>query len=96
MPVRPAAHPPGRATLMLRPPLRSAVMLPYFRERKKGSIINVTSIAARYWSANQGSYCASKAALEAYTCSLAQEVQKFGVQVSSLQCVSTCVSSSCF
>ena len=61
------------------------LLLPYFRERGRGSIINVTSIAAVFWSPNQASYCASKAALEAFTCALRQEVMRFGVQVSSLQ-----------
>ena len=50
-----------------------------------GSIINVTSIAAQYWTANQASYCASKAALEAFSTSLSQEVRRFGIHVSTLQ-----------
>ena len=61
------------------------MLLPHMRENASGSIINVTSIAAQYWTANQASYCASKAALEAFSTSLSQEVRRFGVQVSTLQ-----------
>jgi len=61
------------------------MLLPHFRENHRGCIINVTSIAAQYWTANQASYCASKAALEAFSTSLSQEVRRFGIQVSTLQ-----------
>ena len=61
------------------------MLLPHMRENGKGSIINVTSVAAQYWMAGQASYCASKAALEAFSTCLSQEMRRFGVQVSTLQ-----------
>ena len=60
-------------------------LLPHMRENGGGSIINVTSIAAQYWTAGQASYCASKAALEAFSTCLSQEVKRFGINISTLQ-----------
>jgi len=72
-------------TNYLAPVRLTKMLLPHMRENNSGSIINVTSIAAQYWNANQASYCASKAALEAFSACLSQEVRRFGVQVSTLQ-----------
>lgn len=59
--------------------------VPGMRERGRGAVMNVTSIAARYWAPMQGGYNASKAALEALSVSLAQEVARFGVRVCSIR-----------
>ncbi len=56
-------------------------VLPSMRERKSGCIINVTSIAARLNGQFQSGYCATKAAVEAFSESLAQEVQPFDLRV---------------
>jgi NAD(P)-dependent dehydrogenase (short-subunit alcohol dehydrogenase family) len=55
--------------------------LPAMRKRGAGCIINITSIAGRvaFWASS--AYSASKFALEAFTESLAQEVNGLGVRV---------------
>lgn len=61
------------------------LVLPEMRERGKGAIINVTSQAAVMWAAMLGPYNASKAAFEAFSCTLAQEVARFGIRVCSIR-----------
>lgn len=56
-------------------------VLPAMRLRNSGCIINVTSVAGRIYSNFQSTYCSSKAALEAFSESLAQEVVPFGVRI---------------
>jgi NAD(P)-dependent dehydrogenase (short-subunit alcohol dehydrogenase family) len=56
-------------------------VLPGMRERRSGSIVNVTSVAGRLTVAPQAAYSSSKFALEAASESLAQEVKAFGVRV---------------
>jgi NAD(P)-dependent dehydrogenase (short-subunit alcohol dehydrogenase family) len=56
-------------------------VLPGMRERRKGCIVNVTSVAGRLAGGAQGAYSASKWALEALSESLACEVKAFGVRV---------------
>jgi NAD(P)-dependent dehydrogenase (short-subunit alcohol dehydrogenase family) len=56
-------------------------VLPAMRERGSGTIVNVTSVAARAGSPTHGHYAASKSALEALSECLAQEVAGFGVRV---------------
>lgn len=56
-------------------------VLPSMRKRKSGSIINVTSVAGKVFSNFHGAYCASKAAVEALSESLAQELKPFNIQV---------------
>jgi NAD(P)-dependent dehydrogenase (short-subunit alcohol dehydrogenase family) len=51
------------------------------RERRRGTIVNVTSVAGRLASAPQASYAASKWALEALSECLAQEMRAFNVRV---------------
>jgi NAD(P)-dependent dehydrogenase (short-subunit alcohol dehydrogenase family) len=60
-------------------------VLPSMRERKAGLIINVTSVAGKLYSNFHATYCASKAALEAFSESLAQEVKPFNVQIAIVQ-----------
>jgi NAD(P)-dependent dehydrogenase (short-subunit alcohol dehydrogenase family) len=56
-------------------------VLPSMRERRRGTIVNVTSQGGRVTFASSGVYCATKFALEASSESLAIEVAKFGVRI---------------
>jgi len=56
-------------------------VIPSMRERRKGTIVNITSIAGRLASAPMASYAASKWAFEALSECLAQEVRAFNVRV---------------
>jgi NAD(P)-dependent dehydrogenase (short-subunit alcohol dehydrogenase family) len=56
-------------------------VIPSMRERRKGTIVNITSIAGRMASAPMASYAASKWAFEALSECLAQEVRAFNVRV---------------
>ncbi|MGA8582497.1 MAG: SDR family oxidoreductase [Roseiarcus sp.] len=56
-------------------------VIPSMRERRRGTIVNVTSVAGRIAGASHGSYAASKWALEAVSESLAQELRPFNVRV---------------
>jgi NAD(P)-dependent dehydrogenase (short-subunit alcohol dehydrogenase family) len=56
-------------------------VLPPMRARKSGFIINVSSCAGKLFSNFHGAYAGSKAAVEALSESLAQEVKPYGIQV---------------
>ncbi|MCH9674999.1 MAG: SDR family oxidoreductase [Gammaproteobacteria bacterium] len=56
-------------------------VLPHMRERKSGTIVNVTSMEGRIAIPNQIPYSASKWALECASEALAHEVYRFGVRV---------------
>jgi NAD(P)-dependent dehydrogenase (short-subunit alcohol dehydrogenase family) len=56
-------------------------VLPSMREQKSGLIINVSTVAGKLFSNFHSTYCASKAAVEAFSESLAQEVQPFNIKV---------------
>jgi NAD(P)-dependent dehydrogenase (short-subunit alcohol dehydrogenase family) len=60
-------------------------VLPSMRERGRGAIVNVTSIAGLYAVPNQIAYSASKWALECLGEALAGEVRRFGVRVVNIE-----------
>ena len=55
--------------------------LPILREQRSGHVIQVSSIGGVMAFANLGMYHASKWALEAFSQSLAREVEEFGIHV---------------
>ncbi len=56
-------------------------VLPGMRQRRSGCIINVSSVAGKLYSPYHSAYCASKAAVEALSESLAGEVGPLGIRV---------------
>ncbi|MDZ4258132.1 MAG: SDR family NAD(P)-dependent oxidoreductase [Gemmatimonadales bacterium] len=60
-------------------------VMPSMRARRRGCIVNVTSVAGRISSSPLGAYAASKFALEAASEALAQEAAMFGVRVAIVQ-----------
>jgi NAD(P)-dependent dehydrogenase (short-subunit alcohol dehydrogenase family) len=60
-------------------------ILPSMRERKAGCIINMSSVAGKVFSNFHGTYCASKAAVEAFSECLAQELAPFNIRVALVQ-----------
>jgi NAD(P)-dependent dehydrogenase (short-subunit alcohol dehydrogenase family) len=56
-------------------------VLPQFRQRRAGVIVNVTSSATRAPFPLVAAYTASKTAVEGFTASLANELQQFNVRV---------------
>lgn len=60
-------------------------VLPYMRLNGGGRIVNISSVAAVAHIPFQTYYSASKAAIESYTCCLANEVKPFGISVTCVQ-----------
>jgi len=60
-------------------------VLPYMREAGKGRIVNISSVAAGAHLPFQAYYSASKAAMDSYTCALANEVRPFGITATAVQ-----------
>ncbi|MET0145147.1 MAG: SDR family oxidoreductase [Ilumatobacteraceae bacterium] len=56
-------------------------VLPGMRERRRGAIVNITSIAGRVGAIAQSPYVASKFAFEGFSECLAQELAPFGIRV---------------
>jgi NAD(P)-dependent dehydrogenase (short-subunit alcohol dehydrogenase family) len=59
-------------------------VLPHFRQRRNGHILNISSIAAYHARRNWGLYASSKAALTAMADALSDEVGRFGINVTSV------------
>ena len=59
-------------------------VLPFMRERRRGHIINITSMAGCIGLAGVGYYTASKYALEGVSEVLAKEVAPFGIRVTAI------------
>ncbi len=60
-------------------------VIPFMREQGVGRIVNISSVAAVAHIPFQTYYSASKAAIESYTCALANEVKAFGLTVTAIQ-----------
>ncbi len=60
-------------------------MLPSFRERRAGAIVNVASVMGRITLPTHGYYTATKFALAALTETLAMEVRPLGIRVVSIE-----------
>ncbi|MFY7707118.1 MAG: SDR family oxidoreductase [Flavobacteriales bacterium] len=56
-------------------------VIPFMREQKRGTIINVTSIAGLMGLPFRGIYSASKSAVEGFSEALSAEVNQFGIKV---------------
>lgn len=59
-------------------------VLPHMREAGSGRIVNISSVAAVASIPFQTYYSASKAAINSYTCALANEVRPFGLTVTAI------------
>jgi NAD(P)-dependent dehydrogenase (short-subunit alcohol dehydrogenase family) len=73
------------ATNFFGPAALIQAVLPGMRERRSGTIVNVSSIGARSSPLGSGYYAASKAALEALTACLRKEVQPLGITVMAVE-----------
>jgi NAD(P)-dependent dehydrogenase (short-subunit alcohol dehydrogenase family) len=60
-------------------------VLPYFRARRRGHVITITSVSGVATWAGTGVYCGSKHALEGITRTLAEEVAELGVKVTNIE-----------
>lgn len=60
-------------------------VLPVMRRQGGGRIVNISSVAAVAHIPFQTYYSATKAAVESYTCALANEVRPFGITVTAAQ-----------
>ena len=68
-------------TMFFGPVALIRALLPHFRERRAGTIVNITSVGGLITSPGFGPYCAAKHALEAMSEALAPEVAPFGIRV---------------
>jgi NAD(P)-dependent dehydrogenase (short-subunit alcohol dehydrogenase family) len=68
-------------TMFFGPVALTKALVPRMRERKRGTIVQLTSVGGLTTAAGFGAYCAAKHALEGLSESLAKEVAPFGVRV---------------
>ncbi len=66
------------------PFLITQAFLPLIRERKGGSVVNLSSTFAFDHVSNFGLYCAVKAAINSFTVSLAKEEARFNIRVNAV------------
>jgi len=59
-------------------------IVPTMKINKKGSIINVSSRAAKYGGLNETAYCASKFGIEGFSRSLSEECKPYNISVNSI------------
>ena len=69
---------------VMAPMLHTRAALPGMIERKRGAIINVSSVASFTYSAGNANYCATKAYQRVFSEALALELHGTGVQVQAL------------
>ena len=62
----------------------SRLVVPGMRERNKGQVVNVSSIAGKETYANGVVYCAAKAAVEAISKGMRLELNPFGIRVTNI------------
>jgi NAD(P)-dependent dehydrogenase (short-subunit alcohol dehydrogenase family) len=65
--------------------IMTKAVLPYFRERRAGHIIQITSIAGRVGPAGRAPYAAAKFGVEGFSESLSKEVGPLGVKVTIIE-----------
>jgi NAD(P)-dependent dehydrogenase (short-subunit alcohol dehydrogenase family) len=65
--------------------IMTKAVLPYFRERRAGHIVQVTSIAGRVGPAGRAPYAAAKFGVEGFSESLSKEVGPLGVKVTIIE-----------
>jgi NAD(P)-dependent dehydrogenase (short-subunit alcohol dehydrogenase family) len=65
--------------------IMTKAVLPYFRERKAGHIIQVTSVAGRLGPMGRAPYAAAKFGVEGFSESLSKEIGPLGVKVTIIE-----------
>jgi NAD(P)-dependent dehydrogenase (short-subunit alcohol dehydrogenase family) len=65
--------------------IMTKAVLPYFRERRAGHIIQITSIAGRVGPTGRAPYAAAKFGVEGFSESLSKEVAPLGVKVTIME-----------
>jgi NADP-dependent 3-hydroxy acid dehydrogenase YdfG len=62
----------------------SKAVIPGMKERKRGHVVNISSIAGKMTYANGAVYCASKAAVEALSTGMRLDLISYGIKVSNV------------
>ena len=57
------------------------LLVPQMRERARGDVVMISSVAAQSWGATGGTYSAAKSAMEALAHTLAKEERRHGIHV---------------